>query len=101
LYGRQRYRLEADATEGSAIYLPFTVPYLAFTSISSMPPRKKLTATTKIMGVFAVLGSDEGETKRRANELAIELTPEQGAEFGVDQIRTGSAGNICSACRYR
>jgi DNA polymerase III subunit delta len=51
-----------------------------------MPPRKKFAATTKAMGVFAVLGSDEGETKRRARELAIELTPEQGADFGVDTI---------------
>jgi DNA polymerase-3 subunit delta len=38
------------------------------------------------------MGSDEGETKRRAKELAIELTPEAGADFGVDTI-DGMADN--------
>jgi DNA polymerase III subunit delta len=38
------------------------------------------------LSVFAVIGSDEGETKRRARELAKELTPEQGGAFGVDTI---------------
>ncbi|MBV8142618.1 MAG: DNA polymerase III subunit delta [Verrucomicrobia bacterium] len=52
-----------------------------------MPPRKKRTiASEPSSRIFAVIGSDEGETKRRANELARELTPEQGAEFGVDTI---------------
>ncbi|MBV9645810.1 MAG: DNA polymerase III subunit delta [Verrucomicrobia bacterium] len=57
-----------------------------------MPPRKKRTITSETPSVFAVLGSDEGETKRRANELANELTPEQGAEFGVDTV-DGMADN--------
>src|ERR1700746_2444562 len=51
-----------------------------------MPPRKKFAATTKAMGVFAVLRSDEGETNGRARELPIDLTPEQAADFGVDTI---------------
>ncbi|MBV8375481.1 MAG: DNA polymerase III subunit delta [Verrucomicrobia bacterium] len=52
-----------------------------------MPQRKKRTiASEPSSRIFAVIGSDEGETKRRANELARELTPEQGAEFGVDTI---------------
>jgi len=51
-----------------------------------MPPRKKTALTTEPRGVFVVIGSDEGETKRRAKELASELTPEQGADFGVDTI---------------
>jgi DNA polymerase III subunit delta len=57
-----------------------------------MPPRKKSTATSQARNVYAVIGSDEGEVKRRAGELMIELTPEQGAEFGVDTI-DGMADN--------
>lgn len=57
-----------------------------------MPPRKKSSKTSELSTVFAVIGSDEGETKRRAKELAIELTPEQGADFGVDTI-DGMADN--------
>jgi len=57
-----------------------------------MPPRQKSAKTSEPSGVFAVLGSDEGETKRRAKEKASELTPEQGADFGVDTI-DGMADN--------
>lgn len=52
----------------------------------SMPPRKKSAITAEPRNVFAVVGSDEGEVKRRAGELMVELTPQQGAEFGVDII---------------
>lgn len=61
-----------------------------------MPPRKKTAVTTEHLRVFAVIGSDEGETKRRAKELASELTPEQGADFGVDTI-DGTADNADQA----
>src|ERR1700722_12734216 len=57
-----------------------------------MPPRKKSAKTSEPSSVFAVIGSDEWETKRRAKELASKLTPEQGAEFGVDTI-DGMADN--------
>ena len=57
-----------------------------------MPPRKKTAAVTEARRVFAVIGSDEGETKRRAKELASELTPKSGADFGVDTI-DGAADN--------
>jgi DNA polymerase III subunit delta len=57
-----------------------------------MPLRKKTAVTTETPRVFAIIGSDEGETKRRAKELASELTPEQGADFGVDTI-DGTADN--------
>ena len=57
-----------------------------------MPPRKKTAVVTEARRVFAVIGSDEGETKRRAKELASELTPESGADFGVDTI-DGAADN--------
>jgi len=57
-----------------------------------MPPRKKSAATSKSRSVFAVVGSDEGEVKRRASELMVQLTPEQGAEFGVDTV-DGMADN--------
>jgi DNA polymerase-3 subunit delta len=57
-----------------------------------MPPRKKTAGTTGPPRIFAVIGSDEGETKRRAKELASELTPAQGADFGVDTI-DGAADN--------
>jgi DNA polymerase-3 subunit delta len=61
-----------------------------------MPPRKKSAKTSEFSSVFAVLGSDEGETKRRAAELARELTPEQGGDFGVDTI-DGTADNTDQA----
>jgi DNA polymerase III subunit delta len=57
-----------------------------------MPSRQKSAKTSGPSRVFAVMGSDEGETKRRAKELAIELTPEAGADFGVDTI-DGMADN--------
>jgi DNA polymerase-3 subunit delta len=57
-----------------------------------MPPRKKSAATSESRSVFAVVGSDEGEVKRRASELMVQLTPEQGAEFGVDTV-DGMADN--------
>jgi DNA polymerase III subunit delta len=51
-----------------------------------MPARKKSGTGSSSRNLFAVVGSDEGEVKRRAKELAVELTPEQGADFGVDLI---------------
>src|SRR6476661_10352339 len=57
-----------------------------------MPPRKKAAATTDRSSIYAVLGSDEAETKRRAMELAGELTPAEGGDFGVDTI-DGMADN--------
>jgi DNA polymerase III subunit delta len=57
-----------------------------------MPPRQKSAKASVPSNVFAVIGSDEGETKRRARELASELTPEQGGDFGVDTI-DGMADN--------
>jgi DNA polymerase-3 subunit delta len=57
-----------------------------------MPPRKKTAKASQPSSVFAVIGSDEGETKRRAKELAGELTPEQGGDFAVDTI-DGMADN--------
>jgi DNA polymerase-3 subunit delta len=59
---------------------------------NAMPPRKKSAKASGSSSVFAVLGSDEGETKRRAMQLASELTPEQGGDFGVDTI-DGTADN--------
>src|SRR6202050_2300403 len=58
-----------------------------------MPPRRKPAKASESSSVFAILGSDEGETKRRATELARELTPEQGGDFGVDTI-DGMADNV-------
>jgi DNA polymerase III subunit delta len=55
-----------------------------------MPPRKKSAADSS--RVFAVVGSDEGETKRRARELAVQLTPKDGGDFAVDTI-DGAADN--------
>ncbi|HYY29714.1 MAG TPA: DNA polymerase III subunit delta [Chthoniobacterales bacterium] len=51
-----------------------------------MPVRKKSATVSSSRNVFAVVGSDEGEVKRRAKELAVKFTPEQGADFGVDSI---------------
>jgi DNA polymerase-3 subunit delta len=58
-----------------------------------MPPRKKAAKESGSSSVFAILGSDEGETKRRAAELASELTPAEGGDFGVDTI-DGMADNV-------
>ena len=57
-----------------------------------MPPRKKSFKASETSSIFAVMGLDEGETKRRAKELASELTPEQGGDFAVDTI-DGTADN--------
>ena len=39
-----------------------------------------------------MVGSDEGETRRRARELALQLTPKEAGDFGVDSI-DGAADN--------
>ena len=57
-----------------------------------MPPRKKTDTSAETSRLFAVTGSDEGETRRRARELAIQLTPKEGGDFAVDTI-DGSADN--------
>src|SRR5271165_714817 len=77
---------ESQATSHLAASHSFTACRIPFRSLYSMPPRKKTAVRTESKRVFAVIGSDEGETKRRARELAAELTPEQGADFGVDTI---------------
>jgi DNA polymerase III subunit delta len=57
-----------------------------------MATRKKSVTSIEGSRVFAVVGSDEGETKRRARELALQLTPKEGGDFGVDTI-DGAADN--------
>jgi DNA polymerase III subunit delta len=37
-------------------------------------------------GIHAILGSDEGEVKRVARDLAVELTPDGGGDFACDSI---------------
>ncbi len=45
------------------------------------------TAKTKAQTqIHAVLGSDEGEVKRAARDLAVTLTPEGGGDFGCDVV---------------
>src|ERR1700757_821507 len=83
-YARTSTRPHAD----TAIYSPPDTGYVSL----FMPPRKKTALAAETSRVFAVIGSDEGETKRRARELASELTPESGADFGVDTI-DGTADN--------
>jgi DNA polymerase-3 subunit delta len=56
-----------------------------------MPPRKR-SGSIEAARVFAIVGTDEGETKRRARELAVQLTPKEGGDFGVDTI-DGAADN--------
>lgn len=58
--------------------------------MSAKSPRSKPAKTSRLDGVFAVLGSDESEVKRRARELAVELTPKVGGDFGVDTIDGGA-----------
>ena len=57
-----------------------------------MATRKKSVTPAEESRVFAVVGSDESEAKRRARELAVQLTPKQGGDFGVDTI-DGAADN--------
>jgi DNA polymerase-3 subunit delta len=49
-----------------------------------MPAAKSKTATAS--QVHAVLGSDEAEVKRAARDLATDLTPGEGGDFGCDTI---------------
>jgi DNA polymerase-3 subunit delta len=58
----------------------------------SMATRKKSVTPVQETRVFTVIGSDEGEAKRRARELAVRLTPKEGGDFGVDTI-DGAADN--------
>src|ERR1700747_3569892 len=57
-----------------------------------MPQRRKSDAPIQASRVFAVVGSDEGETRRRARELALQLAPKEAGDFGVDWI-DGAADN--------
>jgi len=54
-----------------------------------MPKAKTKAATSQI---YAVVGSDESEVKRVATELAAELTPPDGGDFGREVI-DGAADN--------
>jgi DNA polymerase-3 subunit delta len=58
----------------------------------SMATRIKSVTPVQETRVFTVIGSDEGEAKRRARELAVRLTPKEGGDFGVDTI-DGAADN--------
>ena len=57
-----------------------------------MPSKKTPAATIDRSRMYMVIGSDEGETKRRARELATQLTPAGGGDFAVDTI-DGAADN--------
>lgn len=46
-------------------------------------PAAKTRAQTQF---HAILGSDDGEVKRAASDLAVRLTPESGGDFGCDVI---------------
>jgi DNA polymerase-3 subunit delta len=46
-------------------------------------PKSQTAANTRF---FAVVGSDEGAVKKRAQELAAELAPKDAGDFGVDLL---------------
>ena len=46
--------------------------------------------------ICAVVGSDESEVKRAARDLAAEMTPAEGGDFGADII-DGAADNVDQA----
>jgi DNA polymerase-3 subunit delta len=50
-----------------------------------VPKLKAKTAATEAK-IYAVVGSDEGEVKRAATELAAKLTPPDAGEFGLEII---------------
>ena len=49
-------------------------------------PKTKTKSKTATAKIHAVVGSDESEVKRVAAELAIDLTPPDAGEFGVEVI---------------
>ncbi len=55
-----------------------------------MPKAKTKSSTAKMHGV---VGSDEAEIKRVAAELAVQLQPEAGGDFGLESI-DGCADNV-------
>src|SRR5216110_1156277 len=59
----------------------------------AMPKAKTKAASANI---YAVLGSDEGEVKRVAAELASNLTPAGAGDFGLEAI-DGAADNVDQA----
>ncbi|MBV9274963.1 MAG: DNA polymerase III subunit delta [Verrucomicrobia bacterium] len=61
-------------------------------SSKSTTDRKK-TKAQPVAQLYAVVGSDEGAVKKRAQELARELTPPQGEDFGVERL-DGAAENV-------
>jgi DNA polymerase III subunit delta len=61
-------------------------------SSKSRTDRKK-TKAQPVAQLYAVVGSDEGAVKKRAQELAKELTPPQGEDFGLERL-DGAAENV-------
>jgi DNA polymerase-3 subunit delta len=61
-------------------------------------PSKKSPKPPADQRIFAVVGSDEGQMKRRAKALAAELTPSGAGEFGVEVI-DGCVDNADQAVR--
>jgi len=63
-----------------------------FAARAMKPAMPKTKAKTPSANIHAVVGSDEGEVKRVAAELAGNLTPTGAGEFGLDVI-DGAADN--------
>src|SRR5689334_22942334 len=61
-----------------------------------MAARKKSAGPRETARAFAIVGSDEGEARRRARELAAQLTPKDSGDFSVDLI-DGAADNADQA----
>jgi DNA polymerase-3 subunit delta len=51
--------------------------------------------------IHAVVGSDESEVKRAASELAAQLTPPDGGDFGIEVIDGTGDNSEQSASRIR
>jgi len=64
----------------------------------SMPKTKAKPVTSKI---YAVVGSDEAEVKHVAAELAVELTPPDTGDFGLEVIDGGADNSEQAAARIR
>lgn len=62
-------------------------------------PRAK--AAAKTANIHAVVGSDEAEVKRVASQLAAQLTPEAGGDFGVEVIDACADNADQAASRIR
>ncbi len=68
---------------------------------SAFMPKAKAKSKTTTANMHAVVGSDESEVKRVAQELAAQLTPPEAGDFGVEVIDACADNAEQAAARVR